>query len=624
MTSLAASATPIGKTFELRLPLWATVLLAALAAQALLASHMADVLSTGAFFDTDDAMRAVQVRDLLAGQSWFDMTAWRLDPPQGVFSHWSRIVDAPLAGLQLLFRLFLNPSHAELATRIVFPFALLIALFSLTPWAARILDPAAVRPLAVLLALLSGAVYTQFLPGRIDHHAPQIVLLMATLGCFLRGLDPAHARAMAPANLAMALSMAISLENLPFFAAILAALPALYVLDGEKMRAPLAWFAASALVAFPVTMAATVAPSRYLLSACDAYSAVYFATVLVGALSMGALAMLATRLSSSAKRAAAVGVVGALVGATYAGIAPQCLGDPLGGVDPLVRDIWLSHVTEALPLWRSWRNSPNTVIVCAVPVLFGLVAALVAACRGEGLARRRWFVVCGVVGIGFALGFFWQVRIFTSVTPVAMIPLVGVATAVASRLGAQYMPLTRWLFAIVVCIVLSPMGVAAVLPEKEEEAASPPPSPVVLAPKAKAGDKSAAAEIKGAHACLTPEALAPLRGLAPGRIAASFDLGPYILAYTPHGVFAGPYHRDNKGNRVVIDAFLADPAAAETVLRGAGANLVLWCKNEPAGFAKRAPDGLGAMLAKGEAPSWLEPLPQSSDTLLVFAVRRKE
>jgi len=624
MTAFAASATPVGKTFELRLPLWATILLAGLAAQAMLASHMADVLSTGAFFDTDDAMRAVQVRDLLAGQSWFDMTAWRLDPPQGVFSHWTRIVDTPLAALQLFFRLFLAPGPAELATRIVFPFALLIALFSLTPWAARILDPAAVRPLAVLLALLSGAVYMQFLPGRIDHHAPQIVLLMATLGCFLRGLDPAHARSMAWANLAMALSMAISLENLPFFAAILAALPVLYVLDGGRLRASLSWFAASALIAFPATLAATVAPSRYFLSACDAYSAVYFATVLVGACCMGALAMLAARLSSPAKRAAAVGVVGALVGATYAGIAPQCLGDPLGGVDPLVREFWLSHVTEALPLWRSWRNAPSTVIVSALPVLFGLVAALVAAYRSEGLARRRWFVLCGVVAIGFALGFFWQVRIFTSVTPIAMIPLVGVATAASSRLGAQYMPLTRWLFAVVVCIVLSPMGVAALLPEKDEEAASPPQAPVVLAPQAKNGDKPAAVDVKGAHACLAPEALAPLRELAPGRIAASFDLGPYILAYTPHSVFAGPYHRDNQGNRVVVDAFLADPAAAEKVLRGAGANLVLWCKSEPSGFAKRAPDGLAAMLAKGEAPSWLQRMPQSSDKLLVFAVRPNE
>jgi len=62
------------------------VTLALLGAIGLTFSHAQEVWRTGAFFDTDDAMRAVQVRDLLAGQSWFDMTSWRLDPPNGVFS----------------------------------------------------------------------------------------------------------------------------------------------------------------------------------------------------------------------------------------------------------------------------------------------------------------------------------------------------------------------------------------------------------------------------------------------------------------------------------------------------------------------------------------------------------
>jgi hypothetical protein len=38
---------------------------------------------------TDDAMRLVEVRDLLAGQAWFDLTQHRLDPPQGSLMHWS-------------------------------------------------------------------------------------------------------------------------------------------------------------------------------------------------------------------------------------------------------------------------------------------------------------------------------------------------------------------------------------------------------------------------------------------------------------------------------------------------------------------------------------------------------
>src|SRR5437763_854664 len=56
------------------------------------------VWQTGVFLDTDDAMRMVQVRDLMAGQGWFDMIAHRLDPPDGLLMHWSRVVDVPLVG----------------------------------------------------------------------------------------------------------------------------------------------------------------------------------------------------------------------------------------------------------------------------------------------------------------------------------------------------------------------------------------------------------------------------------------------------------------------------------------------------------------------------------------------
>jgi len=602
MTSLAASPTPslVSGLTNRPLPFWSAVLLALLAAQAMLAPHSLELLETHAFFDTDDAMRAVQVRDLLAGQSWFDMSAYRLDPPHGVFSHWSRIVDAPLAGLELILRLFLSPPAAELAARFLFPLALLAALFSLSPWVARGLDAKANPALAVLLALLSGALFTQFLPGRIDHHAPQIVLLMAAAGCFLRGLDASEARWMAPASLAMALAMAISLENLPFFAVMLLALPLLFVIASERMRAPLAWFAASCALAFPATYAATVAPSRYGLAACDAYSAPHVASLAAGVAGLAALAALSPRLCSVAWRALAVGLAGVAVGATFFKIAPQCVGDPLGGVDPLVRELWLSHVTEALPLWRSWTKAPGAVIATAVPVSLAFLAALWRVARARGLARRRWGVALGLIGMGFALGFFWQVRIFTSVTPFAMAALIGVASGLAERLGGGFMPATRALVAVTACILMSPVGLAALLPTPAQ---------------AKADEKSE-------RACLAPEALAPLRNLPPGRFAASFDFGPYVLAYTPHSVFAGPYHRDNRGNRLVIDAFLAEGPQAETILRDAGATLILWCAYEPVGFAGRAPNGLGARLSRGEPPDWLQRLPQSTELLAVYAVKK--
>src|SRR4051812_17445009 len=72
----------------------------------------------GGVFDamaTDDAMRLVQVRDLIGGQGWFDLFQHRLDPP-GASMHWSRVVDVPLAALILLQRPLLGTHGAEAVT----------------------------------------------------------------------------------------------------------------------------------------------------------------------------------------------------------------------------------------------------------------------------------------------------------------------------------------------------------------------------------------------------------------------------------------------------------------------------------------------------------------------------
>ena len=72
--------------------------------------------------DTDDAMRMAQVRDLLAGQGWWDLTQYRVNPAGGgVLMHWSRIVDAPLAFGILLLKPLLGQTLAEQVVMTLWP-----------------------------------------------------------------------------------------------------------------------------------------------------------------------------------------------------------------------------------------------------------------------------------------------------------------------------------------------------------------------------------------------------------------------------------------------------------------------------------------------------------------------
>lgn len=579
-------------------PLWGAIALALAAAAALGWLRAQTVWTSGAFFDSDDAMRAVQVRDFLAGQSWFDLAAARVDPPNGMVSHWSRLVDAPLAGLELSLQWFLPHDAAERATRLIFPLALLAALLRLSAWNATIVAGEGARLAAVWLTFLSGPMFLQFSPGRIDHHAPQIVLLLVALGFFLRGLDPPKAWSMALSAACMALSFAVSLENTPFFVVMIAALPALFILDGAPMRGRLAWFAGGALMAFPPALAATVVSSRYFESACDAYSFVHFAAIIVGALGLLSLAAAAARLASPRQRAVAVGLAACAVVAAVILVAPQCLGDPLVGLDSRLRDLWQSQVAESKPLLSFLEKSPNIVVVTGLPVVFGLACALIFAWLRDGTERRRWMVAAGAILAGAAVGL-WQVRVFSSLTPIAMIPLAAAATSLAARFGASLVPLARAGLVAAFGLAVSPMGLALALPTPPDADAQGPDM-----------------------TCLTPAALTPLAGLPPARILAPVNMGAHLLAHTPHSVFAAPYHRNNHGNRIAIDAFLSPPAEAERILRAAGAELVLWCASEkkPNILVERAPNGLAAALARGEVPAWLE-RKAVSGPLLVFGVR---
>src|SRR6202000_3295322 len=67
--------------------------------------------------------------------------------------------------------------------------------------------------------------------------------------------------------------------------------------------------------------------------------------------------------------------------------------------------------------------------------------------------------------------------------------------------------------------------------------------------------------------CQSLSTIASLKALPKGRVMATIDLGPAILAETDHEVFAAPYHRNNDGNLAMLKLMVAQPASAEQMLR---------------------------------------------------------
>jgi hypothetical protein len=554
-----------------------------------------EVWATGAFFDTDDALRMAQLRDLLAGQSWFDMNVARMDAPAGVFMHWSRTVDIPLALLLKFFGLFASPATAEALTRLAFPLLLLAALYVAVARLAALFGGLGAQVAAVALAFTTGSVFTQFVPGRIDHHAPQIVLLVLMTGATLAAFEPSRAK-MAAAGALAALSLSISIENLPFIAVLAAAQPIAWIFRGYTQAAAMRFYALGLVAGLIGCFGATIGPQRWFVVACDAFSIAHATAGLAGAAVLLTLALLSPRLRSLPARLLAACALAPLPLLALKLAAPTCLGDPFVGLDPLVRSIWLDHVAEVQTLMGLAQSQSSTALTIGGPLALSILATLAYALVSRGLLRARLLALTGVIAIGLAMTF-WGVRVYSSVAPLAAVGGAVVAAALARRL----MPESALAPVLVACLCLpfSPFAFALVLP-------SDPPGPE-----------------SASMSCLRPNAMVPLDALPAGLVFAPIDLGSHLLVHTHHSVLGAPYHRDNHGNRLVLDGLLAAPADAEKILRESGAAYLVMCPalKQAQIIAERAPHGLAAQIIAGKTPDWLEPIDTKTAPNVAFRIR---
>lgn len=601
-----AEATPVAPRSELIWGLPVAVVAGCLLALAMTLGKAIAVWRTGIFFDPDDAMRAVEVRDLLSGQGWFDLVQHRLAPGHPFPMHWSRLADLPLAASVLLLRQLTDPDTAERITRLVEPSAFFVVFLITLARLARDLVGRRGPLAATLLAAGSLEVVGNFVPGHIHHHALQLMLLALLAKSFSDGLDPARPGRMVWAGCWAALSLAINLQNLPFVIGAASVLGCLWASQGDPLERALGRFGWGLGMMAAAVFLLQVSPSRYLEGSCDAFAAPHLLAAAATSVSFMSLAGFYPRLRSTVARFAALGAAGIMVllllGLTY----PACLGDPYGAVDPLVRERWMGEVGEALPLGRLLLRDPWGTMPIVIELGLGM-ACLVQAVRAEtGLSRTRWIAMAALALISIA-GTLWQVRVASSAE---MFACLGGAWWLTKRFGrdAPARP-----YATLLCFVaglgLTQAGWASVLSVPLSFGARQIRSAGVLPPV-------------DPEACFAPASYETLRGLPTGPVLSTIDPGAHILAYTRHAALAAPYHRDTYGIRLALLVFEASPAEARALVLESGARYLALCLASPETheIVARAPDGLGAGILAGRLPPWLEALPSGSGPLMLFRV----
>ncbi len=569
--------------------------------------------------DTDDATRLVIVRDLLAGRGWFDQRVVRLQPPEGVFLHWSRLLDGGIAAWESGWRLILPPARAEWMTRATWPLlwvfvgigATLASARGLAGEAWRVVARAPLAAMAVLAAAVICVVdlqlfWAQFQPGRIDHHDVQISLaLIAAAG----GMQARGRAGAVIAGLATGLGLAIGLEALIFEAAVAAAFGARLLFD-RREAARVGAYGAALAVATALAFLAQTPPARWGVPACDALGINLLVGAVVGGLALLACAALGER-RGWAIRLALLGLGGGATLAAYLLLDPHCLRGPFADVDPRMKPFWLDHVQEMRPWPLLYKQDRPEALSIAV---FAAMGALAWVLVGFSRARRLtapWALSGVLLALGAAAS--WTAfrmdayAMWFSVAPLAV--LAAEITERGPRRGGVVLLLVASLLlspAVATGVVLAAIGQAPWSPKAQAKAAHKEPPDF----------------------CYSAGSYRALAAQPPGLVVSEIDLGPFVLAHTRSSALAAPYHRMSRGvmamrGMLTAPADAPGPAGAEARARALGAAYVLECRVHARHFDRDglAPNTLQRRLDAGRPPPWLEPISAPGSGLEIYRVR---
>lgn len=546
--------------------------------------------------DGDDVMRLVQVRDLLEGQPWFDLTQPRLGPEGGTLMHWSRLIDLPIAAIAFVLTPVLGQDKALSVAITLWPFASVLMVTSGLVYAARSIGG---RGMLLFTCLIGFAVlfrHFRFLPGAIDHHNVQLGLMMLSVAALVpRGWPPAP---MALSGACLALAAAVGVEVHLFVAALAGFVALDWAVAGAPARRGAVVFGASFAAVMAATFLITVPPLDYGIARCDAHSSV---TLLAGLGGGAAFALAAQTVSGRTlrDRVLALGLVAVLCAGLVILAGPQCISNPLDALSPQARELWLSRVDEARPTLAMLDGHLDEVLFRMGTQIAGLCAALWMIWQGRDRRAGLLFVLLLTVSLLFAL---YQTRFYVFGQLFAILPLAVLVARVQSGEAGRGWPRLAYLAVLFVSLP-AVWGVAGKLLSQSDA-----PPLVELAAEA-------------AVACDPDGTYAELNALEPGRILAPASDAPDLLLETRNSVLHGHYHRNTTGIDAALAIYTATPDEAYAGLRDAQVDYLLVCHADAdmQFFARYAPDGLIATILRGDVPGWLKPVATAGPTV-IYAV----
>lgn len=548
--------------------------------------------------DMDDAARLVQVRELLAGASWFDTTTLAMGGKAGMLSHWSRLIDLPIAGLISGFGLFMPQASAEIAARAVWPLFVLAPFVWMVMRVTEHVSGMRAGKLVLALVVLSPLGLYQFDMGRIDHH--NVMIAASVSAILLMWAYPASIMAWRTAGVLAGLALAVGYEALAPVAA-LSVLGALWSLADTRVAASMRAYTVALMASFALAFFATIPPARWFDVRCDAISLNLVALIALGG--GGLVSVLGPGRSWNWPwRLGVLGLASGVGVAVFGALEPKCLAGPMGQIPSELKAVWLDQVPETFSIVVDLANGKIAQAGGAIAYFSIGLAAAVTLARQTGALRDVFLASAVVVLVGLAC---WQYKYLPYASFLVAVPLAMAIARLGARggLGGETVRFAAVLGASqMILISASTLAQSAVTVR---------------------GQTTVVGDVLP-NDCLKSSAIGDLTVLPPGLIATRIDLGAHIAALTRHHVLSAPYHRIAAAiiaNDRLFAAKSADDAKA--ILDRESIDYVVTCRGMEDAFVG-TPEWAGTLragLVAGRVPSFLKPVALSNPATLFKAWR---
>lgn len=484
--------------------------------------------------DTDDLMRYHQYSQWIKQGNWYLQPLPQFNPEDGVIIHWSRIADIPLAIIALLAHFFTDWQTAFTISNTITPLIhLLIFIFVITLLSYKLFGfQTATIAMLLPLPFLSLLSY-RFLPGALDHHNIQFILLAFFALC-VTTFDVAriNLRAFLTAC-CIVLSLWIGLENIYSFVMVLLILTLFgtvsrpfYLLFSQKVC-----LYSTILGVFALLL--NRPPSEFFIEQYDVISFPFILCFLIGFVFCTTLKFF-IRDSVAYKNLIYYVILGLILIVPLIVLYPNLIKGGYADYPVFLKENWLSKISEVKSIMEYITTNSDYF-----SYIISIIPAILSPLFFAGKRKISHWILYAIFITNLFWALFWQIRMYSTAL-VCALPLQAYVcwqlrqktSLIITKIIILFLCFPTFTLVFSKAAIKSIVGQEMIVTENYDNRFN--------------NDFVEVIEFLNKNNIKNKKILTPI------------DLGVAVIASSDNSIISAPYHRNIRGNTASLKFYLSD------------------------------------------------------------------